>query len=105
MKINDIIDIIEYNQNKKIISSDFGMRQRDNLFNLLYNNNIYMSNNVHDLLLSNINKLYVDEIGHLQVVFADNKPSKKVIKLLKDNINIIKNNINYINNSTIKLEV
>ena len=105
MNLNDIIDVIDYNKNKDLYCSDFSIKERDNLFNLLYNNDIYMSNTVYDLLLKHISKLYVDKEDHLQVVFYSNKPSKKVISLLKENIKLIKNNIDNINNSFIKLEV
>jgi len=79
--------------NKKRIESmqgNWGLTQVNKLNKLLEEKEIYISDNLWDLLIFNVKDLYCND-GKISIEWRGNQ-SKKVIKLIKENYQLIVNN-------------
>ena len=97
-KTNDIIKILE----NQIIERDrqaelkiFGLSQLSRLNKLVEKENYYITSSLWDLLLFNVNDLYINENGTI-CYKSLSKPSKRIIKFFLQFNDIIVDNINYI---------
>ena len=84
------------NEKRKIDSmqGNWGLTQVSKLNNLLEEKDIYISNNLWDLLLFNIKNLYCNN-DKISIEWRKNQ-SKKVVKLIRENYKLIVNNYNNI---------
>ncbi|MGV2640081.1 hypothetical protein GNF86_01315 [Clostridium perfringens] len=92
------------NERKRIRANqgNWGAGTRNRLVDLLEENNVYVTDSEFDLLLFNIKDLYLTN-NELSLVWRKNANgkeavSKKVLKILRNNLELIKRNYNYIMN-------
>lgn len=90
------------NERKRIEKNqgNWGMSERNKLVEVLEKNEIYVTESEWDLLLFNIKDLYLEN-NKLSLVWQKNTKgkelvSKKVLKILRNNLELIKNNYNHI---------
>lgn len=92
------------NERKRVeaMQGNWGMSERNRLVKVLEENDIHVTDYEFDLLLANIKDLYLND-GNLSLVWRKNANgidavSKKVLKILRSNLEIIKSNYNNIMN-------
>lgn len=90
--MNVIVEAIKRQEEKaRNIKSNWSMGARNRLVNILESNNVYISDNTWDLLLFSIKNLIVND-GKLFIEWNQSYPSKKVVKIMKENYNLVVEN-------------
>ncbi|MGJ0846595.1 hypothetical protein ACR77J_07895 [Tissierella praeacuta] len=94
----DVIKILENQQKQRDAEAElkiFSLSQLSRLNKLIEQNNGYITNHLWDLLLFNVNDLYIKD-GKVGYKTFSKTPSKKIMNLLKQYNDIIIDNFSYI---------
>ena len=93
---NVFIQALE-NEKKRIdnMQGNWGLSQVSRLNHILEGKEVYISDNLWDLLIFNVQDLYCND-GKISIVWRLNQKSKKVIKLIQENYQLIVDNYKYI---------